>query len=303
MFSRRAFIARSSAAIAGASLFPADVFGRMGSAAGFTPLRNGVGTFTMQGGTMGYLATPSALVVIDTQYPAPAATALAGLRERSDRAVDVLVNTHHHGDHTSGNAVFSPNARQFVAHREAARLKRLATESRGEPEPEAYPTSTYAEALRIDLGDEVLSLRHFGPAHTSGDSVVSFENADVVHMGDLMFHQMPPFIDKVSGASIAGWIQTLETVHDLYTDDTIFIHGHAGPNYSVTGTRADLLGFRDFLSGLIDFVEAGMAAGKGVDQLAANDRLPDFPEHYLESWKDAIPNAIRATHQELTSTN
>ena len=303
MFSRRAFLARTSAALAGASLFPANVLARFGPVAGFTQIRAGVGTFTMQGGTMGYLATPSALVVIDTQYADPAATALAGLRERSDRAVDVLVNTHHHGDHTSGNAVFSPHATQFVAHKEAARLKRLATESQGAPEPAAYPTSTYTEALRIDLGDEVLSLRHFGPAHTGGDSVVYFEKADVVHMGDLMFNRMPPFIDKPGGADIANWIETLESVHNLYTDDTVFIHGHAGPNHSVTGTRDDLLLFRDFLSGLVDFVETGMASGQSVDALATNDRLPDFPEHYLDTWKDAIPNAIRATYQELTSQN
>ncbi|MFT4604075.1 MAG: glyoxylase-like metal-dependent hydrolase (beta-lactamase superfamily II) [Rhodothermales bacterium] len=121
------------------------------------------------------------------------------------------------------------------------------TESNGEPEPAAYPASTFAEALSIDLGDEGLSLRHYGAAHTGGDSVVYFEKADVVHMGDLMF--------------------------------------------------------RDFLTSLIEFAETGLASGQSLDALTANDRLPDFPEHYLESWKDDIPNAIRATHQELTAEN
>lgn len=300
MLTRRSFFLGSSVAAAGALALPSTVFARVTRSLNFTPIRRGVGTFSMRGGTIGYLASPDAVVVVDTQYPDPAATALAGLREMSDRDVDVLVNTHHHGDHTSGNAVFSPGAGQFISHVEAARLKRAAVESRGEPEPAAYPTTTYSEHLQMAVGSESLDLRHYGPAHTGGDTVVHFVEADVVHMGDLMFNRMPPFIDMPAGANIANWIETLEAVHDRFDDNTVFIHGHAGPNYEVTGTRDDLLVFRDFLSGLLDYVRQGLRAGHDVDSLAGVDRLPDFPEHYLDSWKDAIPNAIRAAHLELT---
>ncbi|NNE71609.1 MAG: MBL fold metallo-hydrolase [Rhodothermales bacterium] len=300
MLSRRSFLLTGSAAMAGAVALPTSVFGGVGHVLNFTPIRKGVGTFTMRGGTIGYLATPDAVVVVDTQYAEPAATVLSGLRERADRSIDVLINTHHHGDHTNGNAVLSPHTGQFIAHVEAARLKKVAVESRGEPEPASYPTTTYSESLQMRAGTELLDLRHHGPAHTGGDTVVHFVEANVVHMGDLVFNRMPPFIDMPGGASIAGWIQTLETVHDRFDQDTVFIHGHAGPNYGVTGTREDLLAFRDFLSGLLEYVQKGLQAGYDVDGLASVDRLPDFPEHYLDSWKDAIPNAIRAAHLELT---
>ncbi|WP_054685692.1 hypothetical protein [Rhodothermus marinus] len=69
----------------------------------------------------------------------------------------------------------------------------------------------------------------------------------------------------------------------------------------MVGGRADLLVMRDFLEGLRRYVEAGIRAGKTADELAV-DRLPDFPEHYVESWPQGIPNAIRAVYQELSGS-
>ena len=303
MLSRRTFLTGASATAAGLFLRPRLALAALGGRANFTPIRAGVGTFQARGGTIGYLITGDAVAVVDTQYPDTAAECRNGLGERSGRTVDFVINTHHHGDHTAGNAVLSADAGMLVAHAESARLQRASAESRGNSAEQAFPTSTYEETLALDVGGRRISLTHFGPAHTGGDSVVYFEDADVVHMGDLVFNRMPPFIDKAGGASIEGWIGLLETVHGHYSDDTVFIHGHAGPNYTAVGTREDLLVMRDFLSGLLDYVQTGLASGTSLEELTAVDRLPDFPEHYLESWENAIPNAIRAAHQELTSTD
>src|SRR4030042_538231 len=87
----------------------------------FTPIRRGVGFFTARGGTIGYLINPSGVVVVDAQFPDTAALCLAGLNERSgSRPIDALVNTHHHGDHTSGNIAFKGVAKTVVAHRQGA---------------------------------------------------------------------------------------------------------------------------------------------------------------------------------------
>ena len=268
--------------------------------ANFTPIRRGVGTFQRRGGTVGYLATPDALVVVDTQYPEPARLLWDGLQKRTDRRIDLLLNTHHHGDHTAGNAVLAPHAERFVAHRGSARLQRARAEAQGNADEQAFPATTYDDSARYVVGDEVVTLTHYGAAHTGGDSVIHFEKADVVHMGDLVFNRMPPFIDIDGGASVPGWIGVLEAVHARYSDDTVFIHGHAGTNHSITGTREDLLVMRDFLAGLIQYVEQGLADGKSIDELAGVDRLPEYPNHYLASWENAIPNAIRATHRGLT---
>ena len=95
----------------------------------------------------------------------------------------------------------------------------------------------------------------------------------------------------------------MESVHARFTDDTVFIYGHGSPNHGIVGTREDLLAMRDFLSGLMEYVQAGLSQGKTADDLATVDRLPAFPNYYLESWQDAIPNAIRIAHSELTATD
>ncbi|MBO6574340.1 MAG: MBL fold metallo-hydrolase [Rhodothermales bacterium] len=299
MLSRRAFLGGFSALSVGAALRPTSLFA-VPQRGKFTPIRRGVGTFEARGGTTGYLISPDALVVIDSQYPETAEECWQGLQERAgDRRIDVLANTHHHGDHTAGNIVLSQHADRHIAHAEAARLHQASAEARGNVDQQRVAGETYQESLTMDVGDEVITLTHHGAAHTGGDSVIHLEKADVVHMGDLVFNRMPPFIDKPGGASIAGWMDLLEATYARFSDDTIFIHGHAGPNYTVTGTREDLLVMRDFLSGLLDYVQAGIRNETPLDELAV-DRLPDFPEYYLDSWATAIPNAIRAAHQELT---
>jgi glyoxylase-like metal-dependent hydrolase (beta-lactamase superfamily II) len=76
----------------------------------FHPLVRGVGYFPGRGGTIGWLATPDAAVIVDTQFPETAAICLAGLPDRANRPVDVVLNTHHHADHTSGNPIMKPAA-------------------------------------------------------------------------------------------------------------------------------------------------------------------------------------------------
>ena len=90
----------------------------------FTPIRRGVGYFTGRGGTIGYLINDDAVAVVDSQFPDSAKLCIAGLQERSkNRGVDLLINTHHHGDHTGGNPAFKGIAKRIVANARAAELQ------------------------------------------------------------------------------------------------------------------------------------------------------------------------------------
>lgn len=296
---RRQFLKTSALAVA-ASTLP-FAYTHAAAREGFTALRRGVGTYEGRGGTIGWLVSDDALVVVDTQFPDSAQTCLEGLQERSGRSIDLLINTHHHGDHTAGNGVFRPHAKQHLAHENVPKLQQAAAERAGNTEGIVTPEQTYSDVISVDLGDETVMLHYYGPAHTSGDSVVHFVKADIVHMGDLMFNRMPAFIDVPGGASTRGWITLLETVHGAFTDETRFIYGHGNASYGITGGRADLLVMRDFLGGLIAYVEKGIQAGQSLEEMAAIDRLPDFPEHYRESWQGAIPRCIRTVHGEVTA--
>ncbi|CAM3313923.1 MBL fold metallo-hydrolase [Rhodothermus bifroesti] len=265
----------------------------------FRLLRRNVGLFTGRGGTIGWLATADALIVVDAQFPDTATQCWEGLHERTGRTIDALINTHHHRDHTAGNAAFKPHTRQIIAHHNVPELQREAAQRQGTLEAQVYADRTFDTSLTLEAGDERVHVVYYGPAHTGGDAIIHFENANVVHVGDLVFNRMPGFIDLPGGATTEGWMAALERLYQTYTDETLFIFGHGNPKYGVTGGRADLLVMRDFLEGLRRYVAEGIRAGKSVEALAATDRIPGFPEHYLDSWPQALPMAIQAVYQEL----
>lgn len=248
MLSRRRFVAHAALAAAALPL-ASPLASAMASPRrdDFRVLRRGVGAFTGRGGTIGYL-DGEARVAVDAQFPESAQAFLDGLRDGSARGLDLLVNTHHHGDHTAGNAVLAPVAATHVAHESVPGLQRAAASRSGEFAPEHVAAETFRREWRMPVGDETVSLAYFGPAHTAGDAVVHFEEADVVHMGDLVFNRRQPYIDRGAGASVENWMTVLETVHGRHGDDTIFVFGHAGEGFDVVGTRAELLVFRDFLA-------------------------------------------------------
>jgi cyclase len=259
----------------------------------FTPIRRNVGTFTMRGGTVGWLVNPGGVAVVDTQFPAEAQALLVGLQERSgNRGVDVLLNTHHHGDHTGGNGVFRGVARRVVAHGMADQHMRRAPQppqppqqaqpaqqppaqqpqqqaTQPPPPPPLYPDTTFTHSWSADVGDERIVARHHGRAHTSGDAVITFERANVAHLGDLGFHRRHPVVDRAAGASMRNWARVLEQVVNMHAPDTIYIFGHAGEGLPVTGSSAELLQFRDYLGAVLAFVEQHVAAGRSREEILA----------------------------------
>ena len=245
----------------------------------FTALRNGVGTFTARGGTVGWCITPYAHLVVDSQYPDSAKVLLRGLDSRARRPIDALINTHHHADHTGGNSVLAPHVAKIVAHENVPRLQREAATERDSLDQQTYASTTFPDTWSLDLGSTSVWARHFGPAHTSGDIVVTFPDANVVHMGDLVFNRWFPFIDRPAGASISGWIDTLEKVHASFDDDTLFIFGHSRPEYPTVGGRADLMVQRDLLAALLEHVTQARQKGQSREEAIAIEELPGFPNH------------------------
>ena len=296
--SRRQFVSRSSTALAALPFASPIAKAFTSSRDPFVELRGGVGLFTMRGGTIGTYATDTALVMVDSQFPESAQVCYDGLDERTPgraSVLDLLVNTHHHGDHTAGNIVVAPLAARHVAHEAVPGIQRVAAVQRGTQDAQAYARETYTDRWSATVGEETITLRYFGPAHTAGDSVVHFENANIVHMGDLVFNRLPPYIDLNAGSSTLGWISVLESVHGHFDDDTLFMFGHGKDGFGVTGTRDDVLVMRDLLTALNEHVASGLASGQSADELAV-DVLPAFPDHTTESRTIASP--IRAVIEE-----
>ena len=302
IISRRSFLTKSAMLATLASL-PAPIrgFGKSLNGLNFTPIRRGVGIFESRGGTIGWLVRPEALVVVDSQYPESAAVCLDGLKERSGRTIDLLINTHHHGDHTAGNAVLGADATHILAHANVPELQRRAAEKNDSLGAQKYADVTFEEIWEESIGDENIRISYFGAGHTSGDAIIHFQEADVVHMGDLVFNHRPAFIDLASGAETRNWIALLERAYKEFTDNTIFIFGHGNPTHGVLGTRDDLLAMADYFVALRQTVSDGIRDGKTSDEIAAAG-LEGFDSYKLNGSSDGIAGNLKVVYEEVTGT-
>lgn len=281
LLSRRRFLS-SSAAVAAVGLAHRRVSAQAPApasapAARFQELRRGVGLFTVRGGTIGYLVNDAGALAVDSQYPETAPLAMAGLAQRTPKGVELLINTHHHADHTGGNQVFRATARRIVAHVNCLEWhRRVAAAARTEGQ-QSFADTTFTDQWRTSFGDETVQVRHYGAGHTGGDAVIHFERANVVHMGDLLFSRAHPNIDPPAGARVAHWITVLETIAAAHAADTIFIAGHGRDN-DVRCAKADLTRFRNYLTAAIDTARKAVAAGQSRDELVKTTSLPGFED-------------------------
>lgn len=279
-WNRREFLTTSSLALAAGAFRAVPAVGQTPAAAGtFRELRNGVGIFIGRGGTIGWSVTPDAVVVVDSQFPDTAAACLQGIGQRSTRRIDAVINTHHHGDHVGGNAVFKPMANMIVSHERVPDLQRAQAEAGGaDVPPQVYPDTTFSDRWRQSFGNVTVSAWHYGPAHTGGDAVVLFEEANVAHLGDLTYNKRHPNMDPPAGGAARNWISVLERTTADLEDDTLFIVGHAKEGLDPVISRAEVLQFRDYLSAVLEYVERGLNQGRSKAELAALEVLPNFED-------------------------
>lgn len=300
-FTRKEFL-KASSLIAGGLLLPGSKnFGKMfqQSTGNFKNLRDNLGIYTERGGTIGWFISEDAFVVIDTQYPETAKNMLTGLQKKTSRKIDLLFNTHHHADHTSGNIYLKDFSERIIAQENC---KALQEKSYGNDptKPQAYPTATFKREWTQEIGKETVSAKFFGAAHTGGDSVVHFQKANVAHVGDLVFNRTYPFIDSNGGGSIANWPVVLERVINYYPKETTFIFGHGASDDLITGSLTDVIAMKDYISALVEFVSNEIKNGKNKEQVASANEIPGFGG-LKERWAGARKMNLEKTFDELSS--
>jgi glyoxylase-like metal-dependent hydrolase (beta-lactamase superfamily II) len=260
----------------------------------FTPLRRNVGIFNQRGGTIGWLINNDGVLVVDSQFADTAPNLLAGLKQRTPRQIDVLINSHHHPDHTGGNGVLR-SAKQIVAHARSLENQRAQAE-RAKTET-TLPDLTFPDTWSVKLGDETVRAKHWGPAHTGGDASIHFEQANIVHLGDLLNNRGYPNVDAPAGASVHGWILVLEKMAPAYPADALYVYGHAEAGHPFIGTRPDLLYQRDYFTAVIEMAQRARKEGRAREDLAKVDVLPRF-EHFGGT-KTRLGLALTIAYDEL----
>lgn len=269
-------------------------------APGIKLLRNGVGIYQNKGGTIGWFISDDAVTVVDSQFPDSAKLFHEEIRKRTSHGIDILFNTHHHRDHTSGNSYFKKFTKNIVATDKCVELqKQLNTGDPGNPPVTA--DLTFTNEWSRDLGNEKLWAFHHTAAHTGGDGVLHFQNANVVHLGDLVFNRIYPYMDGPGGCSIKGWIEFLEKIAGTFSKDTIYIFGHARTPEITTGNKKDILHMKDYLGGLLDFVGKEIKTGKSKEEIAGSESVPGF-EDVVEGWDGSRVMNLNFAYDELTKS-
>jgi glyoxylase-like metal-dependent hydrolase (beta-lactamase superfamily II) len=145
----------------------------------------------------------------------------------------------------------------------------------------ALPGVTFSDKLTVYAGGEAIRLVHFPHAHTDGDTVVFLDGLKVVHMGDMFFNGMFPFLDVANGGDIDNWVRQLDIILGALSAEAKIIPGH-GPLAGV----AELKAFRDMLAASADLVRKQMKAGKTLDEIRAAG-VPDS----LAAWANGFMKA------------
>ena len=287
------------------------------------PLSGGVHALYGRGGNVAFFVGPDAVLVVDSQFKDIAPGIVAEIRKVSDKPIKFLINTHHHGDHVGGNEVFKQFAmivahdnvrtrmlaspadilRDYPARLDAAKkagneqmAKFLADQiewaKKVRVEEIAAPILTFDSELRIHIGDETIQVWHLPPAHTDGDSVVYFEKAKVLHMGDDFFNKVIPFIDIQGGGSVKGYLAALDKAMARVPPDATIIPGH-GQVSDLSGLKA----FRQYIADVIEAAQKARAAGKSKEDFLKEVDLPAYKD--FDGYKDRLKGNAGAAYDEV----
>ncbi len=300
---RRKFVKQSSFLLA-AVLYPGKTIYSMFNPfahSGLKDISQNFGVYTEKGGTIGWYITEDVFVVIDSQFPDTAKHFIDEIKNKTNRKIDILFNTHHHGDHTAGNYYLKQFAGKIVAQENCVTLQKKFYGEGENKDKQVYAGTTFKDEWETDLGTEKLKAYHFGPAHTLGDAVYHFQNANVVHMGDVVFNRAYPYMDRPAGATAEGSIKYLESCIDHFDKDTKFIYGHAANDDLITGNIDDLKLMRDYFSALLEFVSNEIKSGKSLEEIQKNESVPGF-ENLTERWKGAKNMNLKAAYEELNNS-
>lgn len=213
--------------------------------------------FMGAGGNIGVSSGDDGLLIIDDQFAPLADKISEALNTLQPGMPKYVINTHFHGDHTGGNSHFGEQGTIVAHHNVLARLSEDKSLSKT-----ALPVITFDKGLSVHFNNDTLEVKHLGPGHTDGDSIVIWKAANVIHMGDLFFKDKFPFIDLDHGGSILGYRDNVSAALALINDKTQVIPGHGE-----MATKNDLLKFKHMLDDSINWMRKEISLGKSLAQI------------------------------------
>ena len=249
------------------------------------PLADNVYMLMGAGGNLGLSVGEDGALLVDAEYAPLTEKVTAAVKAVCQTPIRFVVNTHWHFDHVQGNENLARAGALIVAHENVR--KRMSTEQTlgglgrtVPPSPEAaLPVITFSDALTFHWNGDEVRVMHVDPAHTDGDSFVYFPKANVLHVADVWFNNMYPFIDVNAGGSIDGMIKAADRALALANEETKIIPGH-GP----LGSVVELWEYRQMLATVRDRVRALVQQGKSRDEVIASKPTKDLDEKWAKAF-------------------
>ena len=224
------------------------------------------------------------VLLIDDGMAPITADLMATIVELAGRRADFVVNTHVHGDHVGSNAALAEDGTLVFAHDNIRR--RLVEDAESAGGPGGLPVVTFADAVTFHVNDQEAYVFHVAAAHTDGDAVIHFRDANVIVAGDLHFNYLFPFIDLDSGGSVDGYIAGQKRILDMADDDTVIVPGHGE-----LADKADLEAAVDMLVDARARVKNLVDNGLSQEEVLAKNPLAD----YHDTWNWSFITTERMT--------
>ena len=272
---RRSFLQTLAAVPAGGILIPYVLHAQQGITV--TPLADKLHMIGGDGGNIAVLEGADGLLLIDSGLPNAVDGLVAETGKIGKGKVTRVINTHWHYDHIGANTRFGTDGAKILSHencrtRLATKQEMKAMGRTFDPLPAAgIPSETFRDKGQLKHGSETLAYRYLPPAHTDGDTVIHFQNANVFHCGDLVFNGMYPFIDYGSGGSLAGMAKDARMILELVDEKTKIIPGH-GP----LAQKKEIVEYAEMLDGAHEILSKLIKEGKTLEQVQAAKPLARY---------------------------
>jgi glyoxylase-like metal-dependent hydrolase (beta-lactamase superfamily II) len=226
------------------------------------------------GGNTAAFITANGVVVVDAKNPGWGQPILDKIKELTPKPVTMLINTHTHGDHVSGNVEFPATVEVITQDNTKTNMEKMDIFKQNNGK--GMPKRTFKDKMTVGKGAEQIDLYYFGPGHTNGDAWVVFTALRTVHAGDLFASRSLPLVDGGNGGSVLHYAETLNKAHNGIKNVDTIINGHN----DTTTTWADLKTFADFNQDFLTWAEAALKAGKTPAQAAGEWKLPERYQGY-----------------------
>lgn len=240
----------------------------------------------IQGGNVAVLLAGDRTLVVDAGSTVDGVERIkSAISEVRDQPIHLVVNTHWHSDHVAGNEKMYDLGAIIIAH-ENVKQRMLSEQfieflDRRVPVApgKAVPQLTFSSELNLTLNGNDVHIFQIQPGHTDTDAVVFFRSANVIHVGDLYFNGLYPYIGISSGGSIDDVIKVIHIILSKLDDKTIVIPGHGA-----LSNKAELTFYVNMLSTVRDRVQALMKEGKSLDEIIASRPTREYDDPWGKPW-------------------